>query len=991
MKCAFIFLVGIISCLYCNAQDKVFVPITKFAAINNKPVVNIRHILQDKYGFVWIATQDGLIRYDGVNGIVYNKNTTNPAYNILNNDIDALVITPQNDFLWVLNSYGGISKISLVTGRVVSRIRFVVDNDSSLNFVHSGIEYYKGNLYISAQEGYIFKIDVRTDKFSYTKLPFLTQGEKIQKLCRVADRFLICLSNSKILLFDSSFQQVLLQDQIEHTKQEFRILTYANFSYQEILLGTSEGIRRITYESRSNSLKIRAENNGGLQQQKVNAILVNDQGTWVAYDNALIRYNGEGNNSCQYKASKGYEENKWLCDARFLSNINDQIWVGSDLGIAIIKKQRPFIPYFQDIDNSTKLNHCFTLFPENDSLLYACTAEGFYNVNIKRAVINRIGPNGYYLNCFRGPEQSLVVSGFNGTFLKKNNELIPISKKYPALSVLDHDVLIASENAGDSIFFYASVLNKGLYIFNYKDNKLININLNTTPVSLERNEIKKLFLDDGNRLWIICDKVVSIYDIQRHTIKHYTLIDPKTKEPLNILMDLCKVKDHYFIAVYSVGIVELDAGMNIKWVCSTIDGIQNVNLYKIFSYNDSLLITSGNEGLYTINLKTHLVRSYFEDYGLHANSFEQLSGAAYKNTIIMGGIGGFTIIHPSMLLLNDNPPNLHISRINIELPTRHIDSSNLLFSHISIPADALQTNVYFSAINFSNPQRVTFKYRIIGKSVDWINLSTQNFITLIDQSPGTYHLQVKAANEDGVWSEPKELILEFLPKWYQTWWFNLLVFLTTAGIIYAFYRYRISQIKKQHEIRKNIATDLHDDLGSTLNSVKVFTNLAIRGVNQEESLQQIKDNLTEATVGLRDMIWVLDDSLDTVEELVIRLKQFALPVAAASNIQAEITAGSDVSKMRLSKEEKRNLFLVCKEAINNSIKYAAASHIYVSIIPVGKKIKISIADNGKGFDAGQVKKGYGLKNMQYRAGQVKYKATLSSAEGKGTKVEIAPA
>jgi len=168
------------------------------------------------------------------------------------------------------------------------------------------------------------------------------------------------------------------------------------------------------------------------------------------------------------------------------------------------------------------------------------------------------------------------------------------------------------------------------------------------------------------------------------------------------------------------------------------------------------------------------------------------------------------------------------------------------------------------------------------------------------------------------------------------------------------------------------------------------TNLAIRGVNQEESLQQIKDNLSEATLGLRDMIWVLDDSLDTVEELVIRLKQFALPIATASNMEATITAGSDVSKLRLSKEEKRNLFLVCKEAINNSIKYSAASRLYVSVTPMGKKIKISITDDGKGFDVESGKTGYGLKNMKYRAGQVKYAITISSAQGQGTTIEINP-
>jgi signal transduction histidine kinase len=234
------------------------------------------------------------------------------------------------------------------------------------------------------------------------------------------------------------------------------------------------------------------------------------------------------------------------------------------------------------------------------------------------------------------------------------------------------------------------------------------------------------------------------------------------------------------------------------------------------------------------------------------------------------------------------------------------------------------------------------------------------------------------------------LILEFLPKWYQTWWFKLLVFLTTAGIIYSFYRYRIRQIEKQHTIRKNIATDLHDDLGSTLNSVKVFTNLAISGVKQEESLQQVKDNLTEATMSLRDMIWVLDDSLDTVDELITRFKQFAIPVAAASNIEAIIKADSDVNNRTLTKEEKRNLFLICKEAINNSIKYSGATQIDVAITASGKKIQIIVADNGKGFNVDEVKKGYGLKNMQYRAGQIKFKVVLQSAPDRGTQTHILP-
>ena len=257
--------------------------------------------------------------------------------------------------------------------------------------------------------------------------------------------------------------------------------------------------------------------------------------------------------------------------------------------------------------------------------------------------------------------------------------------------------------------------------------------------------------------------------------------------------------------------------------------------------------------------------------------------------------------------------------------------------------------------------------------------------------PGTYKLHIKTSNSSGFFNlGDKFIILEVEPKWYQTWWFYLLIALTVAAILYALYRYRISHIKKQHEIRKNIATDLHDDLGSTLNSIKVFTNLAISGVKQEESLQQVKDNLTEATMSLRDMIWVLDDSLDTVDELITRLKQFAIPVAAASNIEAIIKADSEVNNRQLTKEEKRNLFLICKEAINNSIKYSGGSRIDVSITASGKKMQIAVADNGKGFDVDGVKKGYGLKNMEYRAGQIKYKVALDSIPASGTSIIISP-
>ena len=150
------------------------------------------------------------------------------------------------------------------------------------------------------------------------------------------------------------------------------------------------------------------------------------------------------------------------------------------------------------------------------------------------------------------------------------------------------------------------------------------------------------------------------------------------------------------------------------------------------------------------------------------------------------------------MIRNSLAPVVYFGKINIELSdNKRIDTFDLESKKYFIQNNALQTTVYFSGINFSSFERTVFSYRVTEKSDAWINLSTQNFISLIGQHPGTYHLQIKAANEDGVWSEPKELILIFLPKWYQTWWFYLLIALTVAAILYTLYRYRIAQIKKQ--------------------------------------------------------------------------------------------------------------------------------------------------------------------------------------------------
>jgi signal transduction histidine kinase len=299
----------------------------------------------------------------------------------------------------------------------------------------------------------------------------------------------------------------------------------------------------------------------------------------------------------------------------------------------------------------------------------------------------------------------------------------------------------------------------------------------------------------------------------------------------------------------------------------------------------------------------------------------------------------------------------------------------------------LQTTISFSGINYSNPSRTSYAYRIKELDNNWINLGTRNFVTLIGLSPSTYTLEVKAANEDGVWCEPKTLTLTFLPKWYQTALFKAAVILFAGGIFYAFYRYRITQLKKQQQIRHEIASDLHDDIGATLNSVKIFTTLAETSPNKEEYFQQIRESINTAYSGLRDMIWVLDDTGDTVEDLLKRIKQFAQPFANANNIHVHFSSG-DADILELNKTEKRNLLLIAKEAINNCIKYANCKNVHVTVTKEDRKIKLVMKDDGCGFDEKEITYGHGLRNIRERARQINYTASIFSEKGQGTTIEV---
>jgi len=973
-----------------NGQSVKSLPFKNHTSGKEYSESNIRKIVYDNQGFLWIATSSGVTRYDGF-GFKKLK-TFSQSQTLGTGDIWDIATLKNNDSIFILNSLGQVAAYNVFTNSVSEII------PASKNLVDNwfmALAKYKSSYYFGSYKGFLY-YDFESGNF---KRPEQLKGYKSNK----NDGYLIKViyqdknnniwfieRNTGLFVFSPEKNQVLGHLSINQLTNnnnisEITANSFASFNDSVMYIATDKRLLKIKYDATYNIKSINSDVPVAMESN-INAVEIHDSKLYFS-TNALYEFNIiSGKLSIISDASNNSIKN-WTEDLTNLKCQNNSLWMCSPDRIATLDLKSPFLNSIVKSDINNPLGHVWSVFPFSYSEIFAATTKGLLSIGGNEFPITEFSNS----NCILVDsidKQNILLSTDKGLFVLNKKKSKRIGQAFPELkkyNYLEVNNIVKYDN--DRILFGSENFN-GIVVWDKKNKTTSEINTRNFNKPLASDIINRIYYEDG-LVYVVHDKAITVIDRDLKGSKQF-YFEKSQNEFMGILMDIVKCKNEYWIASYNKGIIQTDQKFQVKKIYNTINGLSDNGIYRLFVVGDSTIYCTTDNGLSVFDIRTKKFKNYYQKDGLHTNIFEERCGYYSKGLIYAGGEGGISIIDPSSITVNASPPSLFIEQVSVTSETGVSITSGLGIKKIIIPKNILQTVVSFTAINWSNPESVTFKYRIKEQGEGWVNLTTQNFITLVGLSPGTYHLQVKAANEDGVWSEYKELILIFEPKWFQTWTFYLLIALAVAGILYALYRYRIAQIKKQHEIRKNIATDLHDDLGSTLNSVKVFTNLAISGVKQEESLQQVKDNLTEATMSLRDMIWVLDDSLDTVDELITRIKQFAIPVAAASNIETIIKAHSEVNSRQLTKEEKRNLFLICKEVINNSIKYSGASQIDVDITASGKKIQIVVSDNGKGFNVDDVKKGYGLKNMQYRAGQIKYKAALQSAPGSGTQVVILP-
>ncbi|MCB0777128.1 MAG: sensor histidine kinase, partial [Chitinophagaceae bacterium] len=199
------------------------------------------------------------------------------------------------------------------------------------------------------------------------------------------------------------------------------------------------------------------------------------------------------------------------------------------------------------------------------------------------------------------------------------------------------------------------------------------------------------------------------------------------------------------------------------------------------------------------------------------------------------------------------------------------------------------------------------------------------------------------------------------------------------------------QQMKELELRNQIAADLHDEVGSSLSSIHMLSQIANKKQSEDASQKEILDrmsvNVKETMDKMGDIVWMIKPGEGEGISLKNRMERFAQEVCSSKNIDLNMELGK-LETMKLSMPQRKNLYLIFKEALNNAAKYSGTEKIDISIKEENKRLSFMLKDHGKGFDASRIAKGNGLDNMQNRARELNGELKINSAMDEGTIIQL---
>jgi ligand-binding sensor domain-containing protein/signal transduction histidine kinase len=413
-----------------------------------------------------------------------------------------------------------------------------------------------------------------------------------------------------------------------------------------------------------------------------------------------------------------------------------------------------------------------------------------------------------------------------------------------------------------------------------------------------------------------------------------------------------------------------------------------------------------------------------------AGNYQPACWRARDGRLWFATVKGMVSVKPEELKANPVAPEVAIEEFRVDGERIPLSGDRLV-----VPPGHKQFEFRFTALSFIASDNVRFRYRLEGLETEWVEAGTRRSAQYSHLRAGTYQFRVLACNNDGVWNVlGRQLAFTVRPHVYETAWFlaaaALGVVASVAATVRAVtsrkYRLALARLEQQHAVerdRARIAKDIHDDLGAGLTQITLLSELAQRESPDQAGthLQRISDSARKMTRAVDEIVWAVDPQHDTLSGLLDYISAYTEDFLRTAGIRCRMDLPAELPACHVAAEQRYHLFLALKETLNNIVKHAHATEVWLHLRLETASLTLSVEDNGCGLPTNgdgvtlvsmpgqspprtqlescpsrstatlirqRLAPGHGLPNLEQRLAAIGGKCTVHSAPAQGTTVEL---
>lgn len=448
-----------------------------------------------------------------------------------------------------------------------------------------------------------------------------------------------------------------------------------------------------------------------------------------------------------------------------------------------------------------------------------------------------------------------------------------------------------------------------------------------TKINIDASIINQLLIDSSGFLWVTAPPY-GVYKINTATSEVVQVLNGSSKPalPSGNCGAMMQYNDSLMLIYCNNQLVIYNMKSRQVSLMGVADGLPSPYVMSILKDNAGYVWMGLQNGLCRLDLFKRSITYFDRDDGMANDNFTL--AAAYKmrdGRLLFGANRDFVVFDPRNVNAHPQPPDAHLTEFRLSGRSLQLDSLDRLEA-VELAHDNTSVIIDFSALSYLQANKFAYYFMLEGVDKNWVRSETQPRATYPYLGPGTYRFKVKTRSSDGVFSaNTTELVIHVNAPFWRTWWFFSLLALAAAAVLFWLDRERMKRKEAIQQMRSNIAGNLHDDINTALNNINILSEMARRKADNEihkskEFIEQIHSKSRNMIVAMDDMLWSIDPQNDSMAKTTLRFKEYVGELNNRYGVNIEMTMEEKISALKLDMQLRHDAFILFKEVTEGVLK-----------------------------------------------------------------------